>query len=95
MDDHQQNELPLNSTNEKEEDTKTAEFQVSAVSGKTNFSQANGSRYAHATAKTEQGSFVKLAMRNMVKKGGTSLFHFFLTIVGVIGTLVGLAIAFH
>jgi hypothetical protein len=43
----------------------------------------------------EKDSFVKLAMRNMVKKGSTSLFHFFLTIVGVIGTLLGLAIAFH
>jgi len=40
-------------------------------------------------------SFVKLAMRNMVKKGSTSLFHFFLTILGVIGALLGLAIAFH
>jgi hypothetical protein len=43
----------------------------------------------------EKDSFVKLAMRNMVKKGGTSLFHFFLTILGVFGTLVGLAIVFH
>ena len=43
----------------------------------------------------EKDSFVKLAMRNMVKKGSTSLFHFFLTIVGVFGTLIGLAIAFH
>ncbi len=42
-----------------------------------------------------QDSFVKLAMRNMVKKGSTSLFHFVLTILGVVGTLVGLAIAFH
>lgn len=42
-----------------------------------------------------QDSFVKLAMRNMVKKGSTSLFHFFLTIFGVIATLLGLAIAFH
>jgi urate oxidase len=44
---------------------------------------------------SEKSSFVKLAMRNMVKKGSTSLFHFFLTILGVIGTLLGLAIAFH
>jgi|694.fasta_scaffold109461_4 hypothetical protein len=44
---------------------------------------------------TTKDSFVKLAMRNMVKKGSTSLFHFFLTIVGVIGALLGLAIAFH
>ncbi len=43
----------------------------------------------------EKDSFVKLAMRNMVKKGGTSLFHFFLTIVGVFGVLIGLAVAFH
>jgi hypothetical protein len=42
-----------------------------------------------------QDSFVKLAMRNMVKKGGTSLFHFSLTIFGVIAVLFGLAIAFH
>ena len=43
----------------------------------------------------EQDSFVKLAMRNMVKKGSTSLFHFALTIFGVIGALLGLAIIFH
>jgi hypothetical protein len=40
-------------------------------------------------------SFVKLAMRNMVKKRTTSLFHFSLTIFGVLGTLLALAIAFH
>jgi hypothetical protein len=43
----------------------------------------------------ENDGFVKLAMRNMVKKGSTSLFHFALTIFGVIGALLGLAIAFH
>ena len=43
----------------------------------------------------EQDGFVKLAMRNMVKKGSTSLFHFALTIFGVIGSLIGLAIIFH
>lgn len=36
-------------------------------------------------------TFVKLAMRNMVRKGGTSLFHFGLTIVGLLTVLVGLA----
>ncbi|MDJ0557300.1 MAG: DUF3285 domain-containing protein [Microcoleaceae cyanobacterium MO_207.B10] len=36
-------------------------------------------------------SYVKLAMRNMVKKGGTSLKHFALTTIGLIGILVGLA----
>jgi hypothetical protein len=47
------------------------------------------------TKTTPKDSFVKLAMRNMVKKGSTSLFHFLLTILGVIGALLGLAIAFH
>ncbi|MEM1255349.1 MAG: DUF3285 domain-containing protein [Cyanobacteria bacterium P01_H01_bin.21] len=36
-------------------------------------------------------SYVKLAMRNMVKKGSKSLFHFFLTAMGLLGVLVGLA----
>lgn len=36
-------------------------------------------------------SYVKLAMRNMVRKGGKSLFHFGLTTVGLVGFLVGLA----
>ena len=38
-----------------------------------------------------QDSYVKLAMRNMVSKGGTSLKHFFLTTVGLLGLLIGLA----
>lgn len=36
-------------------------------------------------------SYVKLAMRNMVRKGRQSLWHFFLTTVGLVGLLVGLA----
>ncbi|NEP17607.1 MAG: DUF3285 domain-containing protein [Leptolyngbya sp. SIO4C1] len=36
-------------------------------------------------------SYVKLAMRNMVKKGGKSLFHFSLTVVALLSVLVGLA----
>lgn len=36
-------------------------------------------------------SYVKLAMRNMVRKGRQSLWHFFLTTVGLVGTLIGLA----
>jgi len=36
-------------------------------------------------------SFVKLAMRNMVRKGSKSLFHFSLTSVGLLGLMVGLA----
>ncbi|MGD1941556.1 MAG: DUF3285 domain-containing protein [Leptolyngbyaceae cyanobacterium] len=45
-----------------------------------------------ATAPSEPPpSFVKLAMRNMVRKGGKSLFHFALTSVSLIGLMVGLA----
>lgn len=36
-------------------------------------------------------SYVKLAMRNMVKKRGTSLKHFALTTIGLLAVLVGLA----
>lgn len=36
-------------------------------------------------------SYVKLAMRNMVRKGRKSLFHFGLTTLGLMGLLVGLA----
>ena len=38
-----------------------------------------------------QPSFVKLAMRNMVRKKGKSLTHFFLTTVGLFAVLVGLS----
>lgn len=40
---------------------------------------------------TPPPSYVKLAMRNMVRKGGKSLFHFTLTTVGLVGLLVALA----
>jgi hypothetical protein len=44
------------------------------------------------TPSTEpQPSFVKLAMRNMVRKKGKSLTHFFLTTVGLFAVLVGLS----
>ena len=36
-------------------------------------------------------SYVKLAMRNMVRKRGTSLKHFFLTTIVLLGVLIGLA----
>ncbi len=38
-----------------------------------------------------QDSYVKLAMRNMVRKSGQSLQHFALTTVAIIALLVGLA----
>ena len=36
-------------------------------------------------------SYVKLAMRNMVRKRGKSLYHFTLTTIGLLSVLVGLA----
>lgn len=36
-------------------------------------------------------SFVKSAMRNMVRKRGTSLYHFALTTLGLLSALIGLA----
>jgi len=36
-------------------------------------------------------SYTKLAMRNMVRKRGTSLKHFALTLVGLLTVLVGLS----
>ena len=38
-----------------------------------------------------QPSYVKLAMRNMVRKRGKSLYHFALTTIGLLGMLIGLA----
>ena len=43
------------------------------------------------TAEKPQDSYVKLAMRNMVKKRGTSLKHFFLTTAGLLGFLIGIS----
>ncbi|MCP9905197.1 DUF3285 domain-containing protein [Cyanobium sp. BA5m-10] len=44
------------------------------------------------TGKTgENPSFIKLAMRNMVRKGRQSLFHFGLTALGLTGFLVLIA----
>lgn len=36
-------------------------------------------------------TYVKLAMRNMVRKSGTSLWHFALTATGLLAALIGLA----
>lgn len=43
------------------------------------------------TSQEPQPSYVKLAMRNMVRKGGKSLFHFTLTVIGLMGLMVGLS----
>ena len=44
-----------------------------------------------AQDEASKDSYVKLAMRNMVKKGGKSLFHFALTASALLGVLIGLA----
>ncbi|MEB3190836.1 MAG: DUF3285 domain-containing protein [Snowella sp.] len=36
-------------------------------------------------------SYVKLAMRNMVRKKGKSLTHFFLTTTGLLAVLIGIS----
>lgn len=43
------------------------------------------------TISAPQPSYVKLAMRNMVRKRGTSLKHFMLTIIGLLAVLIGLS----
>ncbi|MBC7822637.1 MAG: DUF3285 domain-containing protein [Candidatus Parcubacteria bacterium] len=42
-------------------------------------------------SKEKKPSYVKLAMRNMVRKRGTSIYHFALTTIGLLTALVGLA----
>ena len=46
------------------------------------------------TNPTPQDSYVKLAMRNMVKKRGTSLKHFAITIIGLFTFLIGMSYLF-
>ncbi|MBF2079046.1 MAG: DUF3285 domain-containing protein [Synechococcales cyanobacterium T60_A2020_003] len=46
---------------------------------------------AESTSAEPTPSYVRLAMRNMVKKGRQSLVHFGLTSVGLLALLVGLA----
>ena len=42
-----------------------------------------------------EDSYTKLAMKNMVRRRGTSLFHFALTLFAVLGLLVGVSVLFH
>jgi Protein of unknown function (DUF3285) len=46
---------------------------------------------AETTTAPPKGSYVKHAMRNMVRKRGKSLQHFFLSTFGMLALLVGLA----
>ena len=49
------------------------------------------SKSERAATADENPSFIKLAMRNMVRKGRQSLFHFGLTALGLSGFLVLIA----
>ncbi len=60
----------------------------------TQVNSPSGDLRSNGTTSTTQQpppSYVKLAMRNMVRKGGTSLYHFALTAFGLLALLVGLA----
>lgn len=48
-----------------------------------------------AAASTPKDSYVKLAMRNMVRKSRQSLVHFGLTSLGLIAVLLGLSFLTH
>jgi hypothetical protein len=52
---------------------------------------AAGSASAGRSASEPPAGFMKLAMRNMVRKGRQSLFHFGLTALGLTGFLVMIA----
>ena len=49
----------------------------------------------NSSTKEDKPSYTKLAMRNMVQKGGTSLKHFALTTFGLLAVLIGLAYLTH
>lgn len=51
----------------------------------------NSSPKTEPTTTEPKPSYVKLAMRNMVRKRGKSLQHFFLTTIGLLVFLVGLS----
>ena len=48
-----------------------------------------------APAEPEAPSYTKLAMRNMVRKSGKSLQHFFLSTIGLLALFIGLSYLTH
>jgi len=50
---------------------------------------------ANAIPETEAPSYTKLAMRNMVRKSGKSLQHFFLSTIGLLALFIGLSYLTH
>lgn len=57
----------------------------------THPSQGKTDRTTQKLSANDNPSYVKLAMRNMVKKGGKSLLHFALSAFGLLSLLIGLA----
>ncbi|MGK7946712.1 MAG: DUF3285 domain-containing protein [Microcystaceae cyanobacterium] len=53
--------------------------------------QSSSPEAIEAPTNEPQPTYVKLAMRNMVRKKGTSLKHYFLTLIGLVAVLVGLS----
>lgn len=79
------------STSEQAKQTAVTADQTTAESPQAG-SEANSDQIKEVIAAAKpKDSYVKLAMRNMVRKGRQSLWHFFLTTVGLVGLLVGLA----
>ncbi|NER37333.1 MAG: DUF3285 domain-containing protein [Oscillatoria sp. SIO1A7] len=61
------------------------------VSSAENTSPTSADKTSPTISTEPSPSYVKLAMRNMVKKGGQSVKHFLLTSFGLLALLVGLS----
>jgi Protein of unknown function (DUF3285) len=73
-------------------DTKPAETsKLDSSELKSSESKALDLETAELEIAEPKDSYVKLAMRNMVRKSRQSLMHFALTTLGLLGLLVGLA----
>lgn len=57
----------------------------------TNTSPSTEQNTPETSPAEPQPSYVKLAMRNMVRKKGTSLKHFFVTTAGLLAFLIGIS----
>jgi hypothetical protein len=65
--------------------------QLDPTSETDNVSSSTIEPESQPSVDSPQPSYVKLAMRNMVRKGRQSLVHFALTAIALIGVLIGLA----
>ncbi|MDR9402015.1 MAG: DUF3285 domain-containing protein [Halothece sp. Uz-M2-17] len=57
----------------------------------TNLSPTPEKPTEQAPTEAETPSYTKLAMRNMVRKSGKSLQHFFLSTIGLLALFIGLS----